>query len=94
MKKQTYSFLLLFLLAGFVASAQNTPVVPERVTFADISVQLDPDARRLVQQDVNALFSNKQYWMAKLDRVVLYFPMIESILISENVPTDFKYLAV
>ena len=95
MKKQTYSFLLFFLLTGFIASAQmSPPVVPERVTFADISVQLDPDARRIVQQDVNSLMTNQQYWVAKLDRVVLYFPMIESILISEKVPTDFKYLAV
>ena len=47
-----------------------------------------------MQQDVNALVANRQYWTAKLDRVVLYFPMIEAILIDEDVPTDFKYLAV
>ena len=95
MKKQTYSFLLLFLLTHLVTSAQtSTPLVPERVTFADIAVQLDPDARRIVQQDVNALMANQQYWVAKLDRVALYFPMIEAILMKEGVPTDFKYLAV
>ncbi|WP_461104815.1 LysM peptidoglycan-binding domain-containing protein [Spirosoma koreense] len=95
MKKQTYSLLLLLLLTGFVASAQmSPPTVPERVMMADISVQLDPDARRIIQQDVNALMSNQQYWLAKLDRVVLYFPIIESILIREGVPSDFKYLAV
>ncbi|WP_365982235.1 LysM peptidoglycan-binding domain-containing protein [Spirosoma sp.] len=86
---------LLFLLTGMLASAQvSVPVVPEQLTFADISVRLDPDARRIVQQDVNALLSNRQYWTAKLDRVVLYFPMIEAILIDEDVPTDFKFLAV
>ncbi|MFD2573799.1 LysM peptidoglycan-binding domain-containing protein [Spirosoma soli] len=95
MKKLTSSLTLLFLLIGLVASAQTSaPTVPEQVTFADISVRLDPDARRLVQQDVNALLSNRQYWTAKLDRVALYFPMIEAILIDEDVPTDFKYLAV
>lgn len=95
MKKQTYSLFLLFLLTHFVTWAQmSTPTVPERLTFADIAVQLDPDARRIIQQDVNALITNQQYWTAKLDRVVLYFPMIESILIKEGVPTDFKYLAV
>lgn len=95
MKKQTYSYLFFLLLTQLVGLAQtNTPVVPERVTFADITVALDPDARRIVQQDVNALMANQQYWIAKLDRVVLYFPMIESILIKEGVPTDFKYLAV
>ncbi|QJW89220.1 LysM peptidoglycan-binding domain-containing protein [Spirosoma taeanense] len=95
MKKLTYSLTLLFLLIGFVSRAQSSvPLVPEQVTFADILVRLDPDARRIVQQDVNALLANRQYWTAKLDRVALYFPMIEAILIDEDVPTDFKYLAV
>ncbi|QDK81486.1 LysM peptidoglycan-binding domain-containing protein [Spirosoma sp. KCTC 42546] len=95
MKKRMRVLSLLFLLTGFMASAQvSVPTVPEQLTFADISVQLDPDARRIVQQDVNALMANRQYWTAKLDRVVLYFPMIEAILIDEDVPTDFKYLAV
>ncbi|MVM31302.1 LysM peptidoglycan-binding domain-containing protein [Spirosoma sp. HMF4905] len=95
MKKRIHLVTLLFLLTGFMASAQvSVPTVPEQLTFADISVQLDPDARRIVQQDVNALMANRQYWVAKLDRVVLYFPMIEAILIDEDVPTDFKYLAV
>ncbi len=96
MNKLSRFLTLCFVLTTLIASAQSfsVPVVPEQVTFADISVRLDPDARRIVQQDVNALLSNRQYWTAKLDRVVLYFPMIESILIDEDVPTDFKYLAV
>ncbi|SOD78464.1 LysM peptidoglycan-binding domain-containing protein [Spirosoma fluviale] len=96
MNRLTPSLTFFFALISLIASAQSlsVPVVPEQVTFADISVRLDPDARRIVQQDVNALFANRQYWAAKLDRVVLYFPVIESILIDEDVPTDFKYLAV
>ena len=86
--------LLLTLISVSVSAQTNGPVVPEQLTFAGISVQLDPNARRLIQQDVNALIANRQYWMAKLDRSVLYFPMIEAILIDEDVPTDFKYLAV
>ncbi|AKD58358.1 LysM peptidoglycan-binding domain-containing protein [Spirosoma radiotolerans] len=96
MNKLLTSLTLFLILIGLSVSAQTTsiPIVPEQVTFADISVRLNPDARRIVQQDVNALLANRQYWTAKLDRVVLYFPMIESILIDEDVPTDFKYLAV
>ncbi|GAB3506692.1 hypothetical protein GCM10027341_40140 [Spirosoma knui] len=95
MKKLTYPLTLFLLLIGYIASAQTSvPTVPEQLSFADISVRLDPDARRIVQQDVNALLANRQYWTAKLDRVALYFPMIEAILIDEDVPTDFKYLAV
>ncbi|WP_461130520.1 LysM peptidoglycan-binding domain-containing protein [Spirosoma aerophilum] len=96
MKKLTLSLTTCFVLISLIVSAQvvSVPVVPEQVSFADIVVRLNPDARRIVQQDVNALLANRQYWTAKLDRVVLYFPMIESILIDEDVPTDFKYLAV
>ena len=95
MTKLPHFLTFFFALLSINLLAQNSvPVVPEQVTFADISVRLDPDARRIVQQDVNALLANRQYWMAKLDRVVLYFPMIEAILIDEDVPTDFKYLAV
>ncbi|RIV18159.1 LysM peptidoglycan-binding domain-containing protein [Fibrisoma montanum] len=86
---------LLFLVSLVTALAQiAAPPIPDRVTFADISVRLDDGARRIIQQDVNALLSNRQYWNAKLDRVVLYFPIIEAILVDEDVPTDFKYLAV
>ena len=95
MQKRPHSLILGLLLIGFNALAQTSiPVVPEQVTFADISVRFDADARRIVQQDVNALLANRQYWTAKLDRVALHFPMIEAILIDEDVPTDFKYLAV
>ncbi|GAB3639526.1 LysM peptidoglycan-binding domain-containing protein [Spirosoma arcticum] len=95
MQRRTPPLTLLLLLIGFSTLAQtSTPTVPEQVTFADISVRFSTDARRIVQQDVNALLANRQYWTAKLDRVALYFPMIESILIDEDVPTDFKYLAV
>ena len=95
MIKQT-CFLFSLLLTGLTVLAQPSPVpaVPTQLSFANISVQLDPDARRIVQQDVNALMANRQYWIAKLDRVALYFPVIEAILIDEDVPTDFKYLAV
>ncbi len=96
MTRQTCFLLAPLLLTALTSLAQPSPVptVPTQLSFATISVQLDPDARRIIQQDVNALMANRQYWTAKLDRVALYFPMIEAILIDEDVPTDFKYLAV
>ncbi|PRY39244.1 membrane-bound lytic murein transglycosylase D [Spirosoma oryzae] len=94
LKRTPFLFFLLWLVAGGASAQLSPPIVPDRLTFADISVRLDDNARRIVQQDVNALLANRQYWTAKLDRVVLYFPVIEAILIQEGVPTDFKYLAV
>ncbi|WP_375447064.1 LysM peptidoglycan-binding domain-containing protein [uncultured Fibrella sp.] len=91
-----HALTFFFLWFALTASAQPvpSPTVPEQVTFADLTVRFDPDARRLIQQDVNALMSNRQYWNAKLDRALLYFPIIETILLTEKIPTDFKYLAL
>lgn len=87
--------LPLLLFAGFTVSAQTTPpTAPEQLDFAGISVHFDDGARRVVQQDINALLANRKFWEAKLDRAVLYFPIMEAALLDEDVPTDFKYLAV
>ncbi len=94
--KQLLTFSLLTLLT-VVAVAQpdpNKPFVPTRLDVAGISVRLDEAARIIVQQDANALVSNPQFWRLKLDRIALYFPVMEAILIDEDIPTDFKYLAV
>jgi membrane-bound lytic murein transglycosylase D len=84
----------LLLLSGLLTAQTTPPTAPDRLDFAGISVRLDPDARQLVQQDINALLTNQRYWQAKLDRALLYFPLMDAILISEEVPVDFKYLAV
>ena len=92
-------FALLFSLVSLLATAQpapNTdrPTVPDRLTFADLTVRFDDDARRLIQQDVNSLVANRGYWYAKLDRALLYFPLMENALLTDEIPTDFKYLAM
>ncbi|NID09783.1 LysM peptidoglycan-binding domain-containing protein [Fibrivirga algicola] len=93
MKYALTLFSFWFALTAF-AQPVPSPTVPAQVTFADLTVRFDPDARRLIQQDVNALMNNRQYWNAKLDRALLYFPIIETILLNEKIPTDFKYLAL
>ncbi|GAA4421164.1 hypothetical protein GCM10023187_56870 [Nibrella viscosa] len=73
---------------------RSVPVVPTQLLFAGISVQMDEGARALIQQDINALMANRQYWDMKLNRAALYFPIIEGIFTEEQIPLDFKYLAV
>ncbi|WP_128545935.1 LysM peptidoglycan-binding domain-containing protein [Larkinella soli] len=96
--KKRFQTLFLFVLTSLVVQfgfAQTLPEVPSTIRFADLNVRIDNGARRIIQQDIASLIqSNRKYWEAKLDRVVLYFPLIETILQDEQVPTDFKYLAV
>jgi membrane-bound lytic murein transglycosylase D len=80
-------------LACSVASAQ-TPDIPSSVSFGGITVKFDRAAQNLIQEDVKNLMSNRKFWEEKLERAILYFPIVESILMDEEVPIDFKYLAV
>jgi len=82
----------LFSLTAFGQAPQ--PTVGRSIGFAGMSVQLDEDARAIVQADIKALMANRKFWEAKLDRCLMYFPIIEGVLIDQEVPTDFKYLAV
>lgn len=94
MKNALFLALTLFAVAAAAQPDPNKPFVPTRLDVAGISVRLDDNARNIVQQDANALVSNPQFWRLKLDRIALYFPVMEAILIDEDIPTDFKYLAV
>ncbi|AEI47112.1 LysM peptidoglycan-binding domain-containing protein [Runella slithyformis] len=87
-------FLSFFTLSSLSAQAPVVPVIPTSVGFAGMNIQIDQDARAIIQSDVKALLSNRKYWESKLDRCVMHFPIIEGILIDEDVPTDFKFLAL
>lgn len=85
-----------FLIATFsFAFAQiESPQVPARMDFAGIKLHINEQARREIQADVDALTRSEKYFMIKLERVDLYFPIIERIFREENLPDDFKYLAI
>ena len=99
MKSRKTLKIHIFHFAFFVFSLNAlgqapAPIVGRSIGFAGMSVQLDDEARAIVQADIKALLTNRKFWEAKLDRCLMYFPTIEGILIDEEVPTDFKYLAV
>lgn len=87
------AFVCLLFLAG-TTHAQDIPDVPNSVQFGGLIVKLDNGARRIIETDIRSLMANKRFWEDKMDRAVLYFPILEAILIEEEVPIDFKYLAV
>ncbi len=84
---------LLFIFFPFVNLAQSYPV-PESIEFAGVSINIPKDAQGIIQNDIKTLLSNRTYLNAKLDRVSLYFPIIETTLAAEGIPDDFKYLSI
>ncbi|MGK7394425.1 MAG: LysM peptidoglycan-binding domain-containing protein [Candidatus Cyclobacteriaceae bacterium M3_2C_046] len=95
MNKSALAILVLLVVAVSFTKAQNSKYqVPSSLQFADLTLKLTDNLRREIQADVDALTRHPKYLNIKLDRVKLYFPLIERILKEENVPDDFKYLVI
>jgi membrane-bound lytic murein transglycosylase D len=84
--------LLFFCLWAF--DAFPSPTVPTTMEFAGISLTINESARRLIQDDVDALTKNQTYFLKKVEKAAIYFPIIERAFAEENTPGDFKYLII
>jgi membrane-bound lytic murein transglycosylase D len=83
----------LFFASVFPLAAQH-PEVPHKMEFAGITLTIRDDARREIQRDVDALTQSPKHFAIKAERAKTYFPIIEKIFDEEQVPSDFKYLAL
>ena len=90
-KKLIFFLALLFSINVF---SQDIPQVPEVITVDKIRLKINEDARNEIQIEVDALHANAKYFNAIIDKINIYFPVIEEILEEENVPMDFKYLSL
>jgi membrane-bound lytic murein transglycosylase D len=86
-------FAALFFAAAFPVAAQS-PQVPHKMEFAGITLTIRDDARREIQKDVDALTQSPKHFAIKAERAKTYFPIIENVFKDEQVPDDFKYLAL
>jgi membrane-bound lytic murein transglycosylase D len=78
----------------FRVQAQNAPVAPSESIFGGIKISLSTDAQSLVQSEINALWSNRSSLENRLERCSVYFPVIDQILKDNDVPADFRYVAL
>jgi membrane-bound lytic murein transglycosylase D len=85
-----YSLLPLALFAQEVI----VPQVPSTMQFADIKLKITESARREIQSDVDALTASAKFFNAKVDRAAMFMPFVEQIFKEEELPDDFKYLAI
>ena len=103
MLKQT-GFLLLFLSSFLVTTAQNpasttnkalpSVVVPSTIIFAGMTLEIDNAAKKDIQTSVDALLRYPDFFLAKVERANMYYPIIERIFKEEGLPDDFKFLVL
>lgn len=91
------SVYILFLYIFFTlewAYSNNTSVPFHLKIFGDVKLHITEDARKEIQDQIEALLLSEKYLKIKIDRMNAYFPIIERILKEEGVPDDYKYLCV
>jgi membrane-bound lytic murein transglycosylase D len=86
--------LVALLFAAVFPLAAQTPQVPHKMEFAGITLTIRDDARREIQKDVDALTQSPKHYAIKAERARSYFPIVEKIFAEEQLPDDFKYLAL
>jgi membrane-bound lytic murein transglycosylase D len=91
-RNRCLTFFLGILLV-FQAKAQ-TPLVPDRLVFADIDIRLTRSAQQEVQDYVNSLTQSRSHFEEQAQRAAMYFPIVERVLREEGAPEDLKYLPI
>ena len=89
--------LYLFLVCNLFFSesfSQNSPKVPQKIRVDNMLLNISDDVIPIIQNEVDAIHLNEKYFQIFIDRINIYFPIIEKILEEEDVPDDLKYLAL
>lgn len=83
--------LLLFLLTTTSVIAQT---VPSEMMLGDLRLSINESTRRQIQKDVDRLTQSQTYFNILVDRMNLYFPIIEREHGDANIPDEIKFLAI
>jgi membrane-bound lytic murein transglycosylase D len=87
-------FAVALIFFRVAASYAQAPEVPHKMHFANMTLAIRDDAKREIQQDVDALTRHERYFQMKVERAKTYFPIITKIFEEEGLPDDFKYLVL
>lgn len=90
--QQRLWLIALFVLWSTLALASKK--VPAQIEFGNVKVKLTDKARAIVQKDVDRLMKYSSYFQQKAAKARLHMPLVEQVLRQEQVPDDFKYLAI
>lgn len=95
-QKRNISYIFFFILSCCFLSAKPSFAfdVPEEVSFAGIKLHLNDGARRQIQSHISFLTRDQKQLIANKKKIQLYLSLVSKILVQEQVPEDYKYLAL
>jgi membrane-bound lytic murein transglycosylase D len=94
LKSRLKKSIILLLLTLSVGNLWANPSIPDTISIGNVRVSIHPSAKPILEKEFAMLGANKKYVASLVDKMRLYFPVMEPILTNGNVPLDFKYLSV
>lgn len=92
-----YIFIIALVLGVVMSLPSKASLalydVPSEMHFAGITLVIDNEAKEIIQEKANELIK-RSFYNSCVSRARLYFPVMEQILASHQVPTDVKYLSL
>jgi len=88
--KIKYLFLFLFIsFTGFSAI-----MVPDTIQIGSVKVAIHESAKPIFEREYKMLNANKRYVITMMEKMKMFFPVIEPVLQEGCIPIEFKYLCV
>lgn len=85
------AFIILFNSAGMSVFSQT---VPDEMYIGDLKLEIKESARNQIQGDVDRLTSSQTYYGILVDRMNLYFPIVEEEFEKSGVPKEIMFLSI
>lgn len=86
--------LLLLVLASFLYCATEAQSLPRSIKVGSVSVKYDSYAKAIIEKEILSLNNNRKYLDVLVNKMLIYFPVIERVLADAGVPDEIKYLCV
>ncbi|WP_425390570.1 LysM peptidoglycan-binding domain-containing protein [Ekhidna sp.] len=86
--------VLSWITLLFITFSSVAQTVPSEMMLGDLRLTINESTRRQIQKDVDRLTQSQTYFNILVDRMNLYFPIIEREHREAGIPDEIKFLAI
>lgn len=84
----------LFLVFCLSHTAFSFAAVPDTMMVGTVKITIHESAKPIFEREYRMLGANKRYVQTMLEKMKMFFPVIEPVLNEGCIPNEFKYLCV
>lgn len=87
-----YTTIICLLIS--LASVFGQGIVPKKMSFAGMTLELSNSARGKIQAEVNKIRKSEKHFQMMVDKADIHFQVVNEVFKQEGFPDDIKYLMI